>query len=103
MIYRKGGKYDKKDNLLYRIFIHVIFFKVYILTGLNPDNEKWVLSSALTSTGEGGLPEGGGCNGSWLPRYELEAADIQEDRIKGKKTFSVRGGTVIVDFDYELP
>ena len=75
----------------------------YILTGMNPTNEKWVKYSTVMTGAEGGIAEYKGCGGAWAPRYELKPEEILEDRIKGKRTISVPSGTIELEFEYELP
>lgn len=74
----------------------------YILTGLNPKEEAWVTQTIVVSGGDG-FSEKGGCGGFWMPRYELKEEEIMEDKIKGKRFIPIKGGSIEIEFEYDLP
>ncbi len=75
----------------------------YILTGLNSKEGAWVTRNTVIEGADGGPPEKGSCDGYWAPRYELKPEEIFADKIKGNRTIMIKGGTMNIEFEYDLP
>ncbi|MCD4679390.1 MAG: DUF2089 domain-containing protein [Bacteroidales bacterium] len=75
----------------------------YILTGLNAKEDAWATRVTVIEGVDDGPAEKGGCGGFWASRYELKPEEIFADKIKGKRIMAIPGGSMEIEFEYDLP